>query len=1349
MNVAIDLKVCGKCPMSKVEAAEPIFGEIEGRPVLIVAQSPTHEENDAQEMLVNTSPQGKFVWEALQQVGIEREQCDVAAAIRCLPSDPVIGSYSTMLRPRAPKKEEIAQCKHYTKALVHIAVNGEDGEQGGQLTRAILILGQVAAKQLLGAEYKKNKRIIDSARLGARVFLVDHPGFFLRNGIRGLNEDDERLKAFRQTVQALAEFIGSGASAQSAEDFLREQNYVSVTTAKRAWYWAKALKQYALDKGERLSVDVEDDVPDDVAETGDEAGADIMLSVAVCPKPGHSIKFLVDHPEHIPEERDEIVAALTWLLSDPEILLTMHYGSTDAEKLRDLLGIETTHYKNGALVGGYDLDTFTGMYIANPGRNSYGMDKLPDEFAPQFAGYKYIIAPYVGPQDVAVPKGVAKRNETLYNYYKNKALLRCEHCQVRQFASPDTAKKKGGQYVCQNKDCGEVITSPPEMSMHFGQIPVDVLRLYNNADADLGKRFEIEVRDKVPLSLARIYTDMGHLVMRMERNGPLVDYRQIDTLKKVWPPQVKKAADRLRELAGDGPKGDGRFNPNKPEDIAWLLWEHLDLPYPDPKAKKKNSQKETLLQVAPDYPLAGEVIAYRKLAKTESTYINGYEYCANYNGGKLRTKWWLTGTRTGRMSSGGSKEKIKGVVNLQNIQKNVHIRNILVSDHRWRELHLFIKAMLATHCSNEELEAAALEKFGDMEVFLEFDQGQVEVRVAAQLSGDKMMIADCEAGDIHSRVGHAMTGWAIEKIKHDKDTRTRTKNVHFGILFGLKPDGILRYIKAFDPTTKITVAEVAGYYDAYFTRYPGMQVFIEKQHIFAERNGYVATLFGMKRPIIVNESTKDLFDDYGQPAYWKNIAVNCYDRETEVLTKNRGWINGFDLEVGDVLLTKNVETGKAEWHPAEEVKKFPDYTGPMIEFNSNSFSAMTTPAHEWLVDQHHSKQGRQKNLIRTSTQIKPNHGYKIHRTAEWDGAATETYSTDFVRLCGWFLTDGCGTKPGKKKASTRASVFQTKSKHVVRIDALFTRLGIETTRREKDGNVVWWLRGEDGRTLNTMFPERTLTMEFLDVLTREQIRVLLKTMLAGDGHRAPHKGKSRGKITFACSTQKKADMFQTLCALAGGACSVKYRDMRKYRGRSVFKKTGQIPRVNGHWLCTLQRRKFADVLPGHRIEHAESKGGVWCPVVKNHTLMVRRSGQQYLSRNTPVQGTAHQLLMCGMVALIRQPKKYGLLGVPQMEVHDNLVMRVKLRHLIRCYWLMKELLEQEPLRTVEREFPDIHWKVKLEVDGAAGFRFGTKSGLDNDNMTGSGALGGFLRNWYAENVKSIDALKKLKADLLA
>jgi len=86
---------------------------------------------------------------------------------------------------------------------------------------------------------------------------------------------------------------------------------------------------------------------------------------------------------------------------------------------------------------------------------------------------------------------------------------------------------------------------------------------------------------------------------------------------------------------------------------------------------------------------------YRKLAKKKSTYLDAYRKSATLHEGRVRTKWWLTGTITCRLRSGGEKikkkgeesDKEKGIVNLQNIHGAEEIECLLVSDMRWRELY--------------------------------------------------------------------------------------------------------------------------------------------------------------------------------------------------------------------------------------------------------------------------------------------------------------------------------------------------------------------------------------------------------------------------------------------------------------------------------------------------------------------------------------------------------------------------------------------------------------------------------------------------------------------------------------
>jgi len=147
-------------------------------------------------------------------------------------------------------------------------------------------------------------------------------------------------------------------------------------------------------------------------------------------------------------------------------------------------------------------------------------------------------------------------------------------------------------------------------------------------------------------------------------------------------------------------------------------------------------------------------------------------------------------------------------------------------------------------------------------------------------------LKDCESSDIHSKVGVAMTGWPEEKIKHDKKTRTLTKNVHFGIVFLIAKHNLYQFIKAMDPTFDGTEEMIGAAYDRYFERYTGVKAFMDKQQAFAQEHGYVETLFGLHRTLNVedrhgafddddgDEEIESLTADSSSHVSWRSQSVN-------------------------------------------------------------------------------------------------------------------------------------------------------------------------------------------------------------------------------------------------------------------------------------------------------------------------------------------------------------------------------------------------------------------------------------------------------------------------------------------
>ncbi len=119
--------------------------------------------------------------------------------------------------------------------------------------------------------------------------------------------------------------------------------------------------------------------------------------------------------------------------------------------------------------------------------------------------------------------------------------------------------------------------------------------------------------------------------------------------------------------------------------------------------------------------------------------------------------------------------------------------------------------------------------------------------------------------------------------------------------------------------------------------------------------------------------------------------------------------------------------------------------------------------------------------------------------------------------------------------------------------------------------------------------------------------------------------------------------------------------------------------------------------------------------------------------NTPIQGTAHQLLLMGLVNIIREPEKYKLLSRAQMEVHDAMYFVVKLKDLWKAIPLGIDMLENQALRIVREEF-GIDWKVPLKVEPKAGFRFGVQ--VYKLGGRGPKTTSDFLNQWCIECQKT-------------
>jgi DNA polymerase-1 len=121
------------------------------------------------------------------------------------------------------------------------------------------------------------------------------------------------------------------------------------------------------------------------------------------------------------------------------------------------------------------------------------------------------------------------------------------------------------------------------------------------------------------------------------------------------------------------------------------------------------------------------------------------------------------------------------------------------------------------------------------------DYSQIELRIMAQLSGEPALLEALRRGeDIHTRTAAEVFGLAPDAV--DTTHRRYAKAVNFGIMYGISAFGLSQSLG-------IARDEAAAYIARYFERMPLVKTFIESTIETARRQGYVATLFGRRRPI--------------------------------------------------------------------------------------------------------------------------------------------------------------------------------------------------------------------------------------------------------------------------------------------------------------------------------------------------------------------------------------------------------------------------------------------------------------------------------------------------------------------
>jgi DNA polymerase I len=246
--------------------------------------------------------------------------------------------------------------------------------------------------------------------------------------------------------------------------------------------------------------------------------------------------------------------------------------------------------------------------------------------------------------------------------------------------------------------------------------------------------------------------------------------------------------------------------PEHPEGKEWNFGSHqqvrkvaklLSVDLPDTK-------DETLAFFAKEHAFIAALRNYRKASKLASAYGAGWLESGCHEDGRIYASWRQLRAATGRMACDHP--------NLQNIPRSGPLRS-------------YIRAP-------------------EGRVFVIADYSQIELRIAAKISGDREMLSAYTKGrDLHILTAQSLTG----RKEVSSEDRKLAKAVNFGLLYGMGAKGLRVYaLRSYG--IEMSLGEASHYRRRFFETYPGLKTWHDRERrVWHRDDTETRTLPGRRR----------------------------------------------------------------------------------------------------------------------------------------------------------------------------------------------------------------------------------------------------------------------------------------------------------------------------------------------------------------------------------------------------------------------------------------------------------------------------------------------------------------------
>ena len=318
---------------------------------------------------------------------------------------------------------------------------------------------------------------------------------------------------------------------------------------------------------------------------------------------------------------------------------------------------------------------------------------------------------------------------------------------------------------------------------------------------NLRPRLEAEMRNLgVDYLFHEIELPLAGVLADMESEGVAIDVPYLKQMQDELGAQLATIESRVEELAGQ------TFNLNAPQQLAKVLFEDLRLPVGKRTKTGYSTDADTLEALRDKHEIIPEILEHRQLSKLKSTYVDALPQLVDPLSGRVHTSFGQASTATGRLSS-----------------SNPNLMNIPIRTELGQRIRRAFKAGRPDH------------------VMVSADYSQIELRIAAHLSGDPKLLEAFAAGqDIHTATASAVFKVPFESVTPDQ--RRLAKVANFGSIYGQGEYGLSQQLG-------ITGDVAREFLGQYWSTYAKLREYLDGVRVRAREEGFVVSATGRRRAI--------------------------------------------------------------------------------------------------------------------------------------------------------------------------------------------------------------------------------------------------------------------------------------------------------------------------------------------------------------------------------------------------------------------------------------------------------------------------------------------------------------------